>query len=88
MLAGADLQRPGAVSNFETLGRPSRRVTMYSEATDPVSVANNALEEAQRTGKDVLIVDTAGRLAIDEELMEEVRQVSGAVSARLHLPCY
>jgi signal recognition particle subunit SRP54 len=79
LLAGADLQRPGAVEQLRTLAGQAN-VSMYSEATDPVSVAKNALEEARRTGKDVLIVDTAGRLAIDQELMEEVRQISAATT--------
>jgi signal recognition particle subunit SRP54 len=79
LLAGADLQRPGAVEQLRTLAGQAN-VAMYSEATDPVSVAKNALEEARRTGKDVLVVDTAGRLAIDEELMDEVRRISQATS--------
>ncbi|HET9092451.1 MAG TPA: signal recognition particle protein, partial [Acidimicrobiales bacterium] len=54
-------------------------VAVYSEPTDPVPVAAGGLEEAQRLGRDVVIVDTAGRLAIDEELMEEVRRVSQVV---------
>ncbi|MEY2470590.1 MAG: signal recognition particle subunit, partial [Actinomycetota bacterium] len=57
-------------------------VTVFSEATDPVAVAAAGLAEAQRLGKDVLIVDTAGRLAIDEELMDEVRRVSKAVEPK------
>jgi signal recognition particle subunit SRP54 len=52
---------------------------MYSEPTDPVAVAKAGLAEAQRLGRDVLIVDTAGRLSIDAEMMEQVRQISGAV---------
>jgi signal recognition particle subunit SRP54 len=52
---------------------------VFSEASDPVTVAKAGLEEARRLGKDVLIVDTAGRLAIDEELMDEVRRISQAV---------
>ncbi len=79
LVAGADLQRPGAVEQLSTLARQAG-VAMYSEPTDPVAVARNALAEAQRTGKDVLIVDTAGRLAIDEALMDEVRRVSQAVT--------
>lgn len=78
IVAGADLQRPGAVEQLGTLARTAG-VSMYSEPTDPVSVARNALAEAQRLGKDVLIVDTAGRLAIDQELMEEVRRISETV---------
>ena len=53
---------------------------MFSAPTDPVAVAAEGLDEAQRLGRDVLIVDTAGRLAIDEALMDEVRRVSEAVS--------
>jgi signal recognition particle subunit SRP54 len=79
LVAGADLQRPGAVEQLQTLAGQAG-VSMYSEPTDPVTVAKNALAEAQRTGKDVLIVDTAGRLAIDEALMEEVRQISAVTS--------
>ena len=52
---------------------------MFSEPSDPVTVASKAIDEANRTGRDVVIVDTAGRLAIDEELMEQVRQISGQV---------
>ena len=52
---------------------------MFSEPTDPVAVARAGLEEAKRLGRDVLIVDTAGRLAIDEELMEEIRHIAGVV---------
>ncbi|MCL4138815.1 UNVERIFIED_CONTAM: hypothetical protein GTU68_047090 [Idotea baltica] len=51
-----------------------------SDPSDPVKVAANAIEEARNTGRDVVIVDTAGRLAIDEALMEEVRQISEVTS--------
>ena len=54
-------------------------VTVFCEPTDPVAVATAGLEEAKRLGRDVLIVDTAGRLSIDEELMDEIRHISGAV---------
>ena len=53
---------------------------VFTEPSDPVTVAKKGLEEAIRLGRDVLIVDTAGRLAIDEELMDEVRRISEAVS--------
>lgn len=79
MVAGADLQRPGAVEQLATLARTAG-VAMFSEPTDPVSVARSALAEAERTGRDVLIVDTAGRLAIDQELMDEVRRISDVTS--------
>ncbi len=79
LLVGADLQRPAAVEQLRTLGRQID-VPVFSEASDPVSVARASLEEAKTTGRDVIIVDTAGRLAIDEALMEEVRQISEVVS--------
>ncbi len=79
LLVGADLQRPAAVEQLRTLGRQVD-VPVFSEATDPVQVAAAAIEEAKATGRDVVIVDTAGRLAIDEELMEQIRQISNAVS--------
>ncbi len=78
LLVGADLQRPAAVEQLRTLGRQID-VPVFSEPGDPVSTARRGLEEARRLGRDVLIVDTAGRLSIDAELMEEVRQISLAV---------
>ena len=79
LMVGADLQRPAAVEQLRTLGRQID-VPVFSEASDPVSVAKASLAEAKKTGRDVIIVDTAGRLAIDAELMEEVRQISEVVS--------
>jgi len=78
LLVGADLQRPAAVEQLRTLGEQVG-VPVFSEPTDPVDVANKAIAEANRTGRDVVIVDTAGRLAIDAELMDQVRQISNAV---------
>ena len=53
-------------------------VTVFSEPTDPVAVARAGVEEARRLGKDVSIIDTAGRLTIDADLMEEIRGISDA----------
>jgi signal recognition particle subunit SRP54 len=53
---------------------------VFTEPSDPVQVARASLEEAKRLGRDVIICDTAGRLAIDAELMEEVRQISEVLS--------
>lgn len=79
LLVGADLQRPAAVEQLRTLGAQID-VPVFSEPTDPVSVARAALKEAKNLGRDVIICDTAGRLAIDEALMEEVRQISEVLS--------
>jgi signal recognition particle subunit SRP54 len=78
LMVGADLQRPAAVEQLRTLGRQID-VPVFSEPGDPVSTARRGLEEARRLGRDVLIDDTAGRLAIDAEMMEQVRQISLAV---------
>jgi signal recognition particle subunit SRP54 len=78
LLVGADLQRPAAVEQLRTLGRQIS-VPVFSEATDPVAVSKASLEYARKNGRDVVIVDTAGRLAIDAELMEQVRQISEVV---------
>src|SRR3954470_2632387 len=83
MLVGADLQRPAAVQQLRTLAKQID-VPVYSAPDDvvaggqgdPVEVANGAIAEARRLGRDVVIVDTAGRLAIDAEMMEQVRQIS------------
>jgi signal recognition particle subunit SRP54 len=78
LMVGADLQRPAAVEQLRTLGRQID-VPVFSEPGDPVNTAKRGLEEARRLGRDVLIVDTAGRLSIDTEMMEQVRQISQVI---------
>ncbi len=75
LLVGADLQRPAAVEQLRVLGREIG-VAVFSEATDPVEVTRRGIAEAIRVGRDVVVVDTAGRLAIDEALMDEIARVS------------
>jgi len=78
LLVGADLQRPAAVEQLRTLGRQVD-VPVFSEPGDPVDTARKGVDEARRIGRDVVIVDTAGRLAIDGEMMDQVRRMSDAV---------
>jgi signal recognition particle subunit SRP54 len=78
LLVGCDLQRPAAVEQLRVLGGQAG-VPVFSQPTDPEAVAHAGLEEARRLGKDVVIVDTAGRLHVDEELMDEARRISEAV---------
>ncbi|MDH3754773.1 MAG: signal recognition particle protein [Acidimicrobiia bacterium] len=78
LLVGADLQRPAAVEQLRTLGGQID-VPVFSEPSEPVTVARNCLGEATRLGRDVIIVDTAGRLSIDQALMDEIRDVSDAI---------
>jgi signal recognition particle subunit SRP54 len=72
-LAACDLQRPAAVEQLVTVGERAG-ATVYRQGTDrdPVDVAEWALGQARSEGKDVLIIDTAGRLHIDEELMQQL----------------
>ncbi len=78
MLVGADLQRPAAVEQLRVLGAQIN-IPVFSAPGDPVKTAQLGLAEAKSLGKDVLIVDTAGRLAIDEEMMQQVKDISKAV---------
>jgi signal recognition particle subunit SRP54 len=78
LLVGADLQRPAAVEQLRVLGAQIN-VPVFSEPGDPVTTAAKGLAEARSLGKDVLIVDTAGRLAIDTEMMQQVADISRVV---------
>jgi signal recognition particle subunit SRP54 len=78
LLVGADLQRPAAVEQLRVLGERID-VPVFSEPTDPVKVARGALKEADRTGRNVVVLDTAGRLQIDDALMGELRRVRDKV---------
>ena len=75
-LAACDTYRPAAVEQLVKVGRDAG-ATVYEQGTEPgpVDIAGWALESAQADGRDVLIVDTSGRLHIDEELMEELARI-------------
>lgn len=84
MLAACDLQRPAAVKQLQVLGE-SLGVPVFGPddaggTTNPVEVAKKALEKCKYLFHDVLILDTAGRLSIDEELMEQLKQISQATN--------
>jgi signal recognition particle subunit SRP54 len=75
-LVAADLQRPAAVDQLEQLGKQIQiPVYLDRSSKDAVKVAKEGLDQARAQGRDVLIVDTAGRLHIDEELMDELAAV-------------
>ncbi|HEY8467141.1 MAG TPA: signal recognition particle protein [Solirubrobacterales bacterium] len=72
-LAACDTQRPAAVEQLVTMGkRANAHVYEQGTSRDPVDIAEWALGQAKRDGRDVLIVDTAGRLHVDEELMDQL----------------
>jgi len=80
MLAACDLQRPAAIEQLQTLGGQIGMPVVAGEfGGDPVAAALAARERAKAEGRSVLIVDTAGRLQIDEALMSELRRVRDAV---------
>jgi signal recognition particle subunit SRP54 len=78
LLVAADLQRPAAVEQLFTLGEEIG-VPVVSDGRDPVKVARSAVKSARSDSRNVLIVDTAGRLHVDAEMMREARRVRGAV---------
>jgi signal recognition particle subunit SRP54 len=79
LLVAADLWRPAAVEQLVTLGREIG-VDVVSDGKDAVKVAKNAAKQAGKDGFDVMIVDTAGRLHVDDEMMREARRVKDAIS--------
>ncbi len=77
LLVAADLQRPAAVEQLRVLGERIG-VPVHSEGRDPVRVVKSARKEAERLGAKTMLIDTAGRLQIDAELMDELRRVRKA----------
>jgi signal recognition particle subunit SRP54 len=74
-LAACDLQRPAAIDQLEQLGRQIQVPVYRQDSSSAVEVARYALAQAKAQGRDVLVVDTAGRLHVDEELMDELAAV-------------
>ncbi|MEO1229626.1 MAG: signal recognition particle receptor subunit alpha [Myxococcota bacterium] len=75
MLAAADLQRPAAIDQLERLGERVEVPVFAERGTDPLTVCGHALARAGKTSRDVVIFDTAGRLAVDQALMDELRAI-------------
>ncbi|HSB51096.1 MAG TPA: signal recognition particle receptor subunit alpha, partial [Dissulfurispiraceae bacterium] len=83
LLVAADLQRPAAIDQLITLGRQIDIPVFSSKETkDPVALCNAAVQQARESGRDVVILDTAGRLHIDEELMKQLGEIKGSVSPK------
>ena len=81
MLVAGDVYRPAAINQLKVLGEQIG-VEVYTEegSKDPVNIARNAVKHAKEYGKNIVIVDTAGRLAIDEEMMAEIHAIKGAIN--------
>jgi signal recognition particle subunit SRP54 len=80
LLAAADVYRPAAIDQLHVLGEQTG-LPVYSERENknPVEIAKNAVKEAKLKGYQVVIIDTAGRLAVDEEMMDEISRVKKAI---------
>ena len=81
LLVACDVYRPAAIEQLKVLGQQVE-VPVYSEldSKDPVQIALNAIQEAKAKGYDLVIVDTAGRLAIDEQMMNEIEAIKKAIN--------
>lgn len=81
LLVACDVYRPAAIEQIKVVGEQIG-VPVYSEpeSKDVVSIANNAIREAKAKSYDVVIVDTAGRLAVDEEMMNEIETLKNAIN--------
>ncbi len=81
LLVACDVYRPAAVEQLRVLGAAIQVSVYTDEATkDPVKIAKDAVREAKLKGNDVVIIDTAGRLAIDEVMMKEIEAIKNAVN--------
>lgn len=81
LLVACDVYRPAAIDQLKVLGEQIN-VPVYSEldSKDPVRIALHAIQEAKAKGNDVVIVDTAGRLAVDEQMMNEIEAIKKAIN--------
>ena len=78
LLAACDIYRPAAIQQLEVVGAQLEIPVFQMGQTDPVDIARGAIEHAKKHGSDMVFLDTAGRLHIDEELMDELRAVKAA----------
>ncbi len=79
LLAACDIYRPAAIKQLETVGAQLDLPVFQMGQTNPVDIAKAAVEHARKHGNDIVFLDTAGRLHIDEELMDELRRIREAV---------
>ena len=79
MLAACDIYRPAAIRQLQVVGEQVGAMVYEKGAQDPVKTAQEAVQQARYYGRDVLIIDTAGRLHIDVELMDELARIRDAV---------
>lgn len=80
LLVAADVYRPAAIEQLQALGK-SANLPVFSEGTiSPVDIAQHAFKKARQDGRDILLIDTAGRLHIDQEMMDELGRIKSALN--------
>ncbi len=81
LLVACDVYRPAAIDQLKVLGESIGVPVFTIEGSeDPVDIARKALEQARRDGNDLVIIDTAGRLAVDEQMMQEIENIKRAIN--------
>jgi signal recognition particle subunit SRP54 len=85
LLVSTDVRRPAAMEQLEVLAKSINAPSYAPRGTDPVMIARDSLAEARRVNADVVIVDTAGRLQVEQDLLAELKQISDAVPSRHRL---
>ena len=80
LLAACDIYRPAAIKQLQIVGEKSKCEVFTQGQINPVKIAEAAFDEARKQGTDVLIIDTAGRLHIDEQLMDELKNIKAKVN--------
>jgi len=79
LLVAGDVYRPAAIDQLKVLGEQIVVPVYSEESKDPVKIARNAIKQAKESGQDIVIIDTAGRLAIDKAMMKEIAAIKDAV---------
>ena len=85
LLVSTDVRRPAAMEQLEVLAKSINAPAFAPRGKDPIAIARESLAEARRVNADVVLVDTAGRLQVDQDLLDELKQITAAVPARHRL---
>jgi signal recognition particle subunit SRP54 len=85
LLVSTDVRRPAAMEQLEVLAKSINAPSFAPRGTDPVAIARDAVAEARRVNADVILLDTAGRLQVDAELLEELKRITQAVPSQQRL---
>jgi signal recognition particle subunit SRP54 len=79
LLVACDVYRPAAIDQLKTLGQSANIPVFTGDSGDPIKIAQDAISYSKRFARDIVIIDTAGRLTIDEQMMKEIKNISDTV---------